>query len=481
LHQWSLRRARADPVDLGSEIMQTPFLQDLLQGQGGVTVSRRLMLGCSPPAPEAIESAARRPIWAPGVVSLSHSKSPLPALLSSAIRRPWAPRVLAAIVALAAAITAITLSTGSSSGDLQSQISANRSAAASLRAEIASDSAQISRTTGGLEAARTRLAVLQRDLDTRESQLRDVQTSLVAARDRLVALENRLRRASIALAANLVAKYESAQPDMMNVILDAHGFPDLLERINFLQRVGHQDAQIVGFTRSTRAEVSREANRLASLEKRDRALTAQILGRRNDVAAMQAALLTQQVNELGARSKATSKLHDLTVRLDALQRKAAAEAAAAARAAATQSAGTTGGAVVSGLAINTGGMVKAPPGAPAAIGQVMAAGNAIATLPYIWGGGHGSFHASGYDCSGSVSYALAAAGLLTSPLDSTGFESWGAPGPGRWITVYANAGHAFMVVAGWRFDTVALAEGGTRWAQSMASTAGFVARHPAGL
>ena len=113
--------------------------------------------------------------------------------------------------------------------------------------------------------------------------------------------------------------------------------------------------------------------------------------------------------------------------------------------------------------------------------QVIAAGNAFATLPYIWGGGHGSFHASGYDCSGSVSYALAAAGLLSSPLDSTGFESWGDPGPGRWITVYANAGHAWMVVAGWRFDTVALASGGTRWSQSMASTAGFVARHPPGL
>jgi hypothetical protein len=113
--------------------------------------------------------------------------------------------------------------------------------------------------------------------------------------------------------------------------------------------------------------------------------------------------------------------------------------------------------------------------------QVIAAGSAIATLPYIWGGGHGSFQASGYDCSGSVSYALAAAGLLSSPLDSTGFESWGDPGPGRWITVYANAGHAFMVVAGWRFDTVALAQTGTRWTQTMTSTAGFVARHPPGL
>ena len=87
--------------------------------------------------------------------------------------------------------------------------------------------------------------------------------------------------------------------------------------------------------------------------------------------------------------------------------------------------------VVSGIAVNTGGMVQPPPGAPPQIAQVIAAGNAIATLPYIWGGGHGSFQASGYDCSGSVSYALAAAGLLCSPLDSTGFESWGEAGPGR--------------------------------------------------
>ena len=136
---------------------------------------------------------------------------------------------------------------------------------------------------------------------------------------------------------------------------------------------------------------------------------------------------------------------------------------------------------VQNLPIDAGGMAQAPADAPAAVKQVIAAGNAIAGLPYLYGGGHGSFRANAYDCSGSVSYALAAAGLVSSPLDSTAFESWGEAGPGRWITVYANAGHAFMVVAGWRFDTGALAQDGTRWSQSMRSTAGFVARHPAGL
>jgi peptidoglycan hydrolase CwlO-like protein len=400
------------------------------------------------------------------------------ARMTSVLRRRRLTRALAVIVPVG---VAIAMSTGSSAGDLSSQIDANKSAAAALRSEIARDSARIRATTGGLNEARARLAGLQHDLDAREDQLRSVQTALVAARDRLVYLENRMHQATQALSANLVAEYEGSRPDLVSVILDAHGFSDLLEQVSFMQRVGKQDAQIVFNTRTARAEVSREANRLVTLEQRDRVLTGQILAQRNHVAALQAALETQQLSALGARSRASSKLSDVNGRLHTLEAKLAAEAAAAARAAATQSSGTTGSTRVGGLAINTGGMVQAPPGAPAAVAQVIAAGNAIATLPYIWGGGHGSFHASGYDCSGSVSYALAAAGLLSSPLDSTGFESWGEPGPGKWITVYANAGHAFMVVAGWRFDTVALAEGGTRWSQTMTSTAGFVARHPAGL
>ena len=115
------------------------------------------------------------------------------------------------------------------------------------------------------------------------------------------------------------------------------------------------------------------------------------------------------------------------------------------------------------------------------VARVIAAGDEIATRPYVWGGGHGSFQSEGYDCSGSVSYALHGAGLLSSPEDSSALESFGEAGPGRDITIYANSEHAFMVVDGKRFDTVALAETGNRWSSSMTSTAGFVARHPAGL
>jgi peptidoglycan hydrolase-like protein with peptidoglycan-binding domain len=115
------------------------------------------------------------------------------------------------------------------------------------------------------------------------------------------------------------------------------------------------------------------------------------------------------------------------------------------------------------------------------VARVIAAGDEIATRPYVYGGGHGSFQSAGYDCSGSVSYALHGGGLLSSPEDSTGLESYGEAGPGRYITIYANAEHAFMVVDGRRFDTVAQQETGTRWSDSMTSTGGYVARHPAGL
>jgi putative peptidoglycan binding protein len=116
-----------------------------------------------------------------------------------------------------------------------------------------------------------------------------------------------------------------------------------------------------------------------------------------------------------------------------------------------------------------------------AVWRVIASGNRIATKPYKYGGGHGRYHDSGYDCSGSLSFALHFAGLLRTPLDSTGFMSYGLPGRGRHITIYANPGHAYMVVDGRRFDTSAIRETGSRWTSTHRSSAGYVVRHPRGL
>jgi hypothetical protein len=113
--------------------------------------------------------------------------------------------------------------------------------------------------------------------------------------------------------------------------------------------------------------------------------------------------------------------------------------------------------------------------------RLVAAANRIATAPYKYGGGHGTYHDSGYDCSGSISSALHYAGLLRTPLDSSGLMSYGAPGRGRHVTIYANAGHAYMVVDGRRFDTSAIGETGSRWTSTHRSSAGYAVRHPPGL
>jgi peptidoglycan hydrolase-like protein with peptidoglycan-binding domain len=131
--------------------------------------------------------------------------------------------------------------------------------------------------------------------------------------------------------------------------------------------------------------------------------------------------------------------------------------------------------------IGPDGLAAAPAGAPAAIAAIIQAGNVIAHMPYRFGGGHQSWTDTGYDCSGSVSFALHGAGLLDSPLASYDFYTWGEAGPGQWVTIYAKDSHAYMVVAGLRYDTAASKGGGSRWTLAARTPAGYVARHPAGL
>jgi len=131
--------------------------------------------------------------------------------------------------------------------------------------------------------------------------------------------------------------------------------------------------------------------------------------------------------------------------------------------------------------IGSDGLAVAPSSAPDEVQAIIEAGNAIARKPYKYGGGHARWNDSGYDCSGSVSYVLHAAGLLNRALDSTGFMSWGEAGRGTWITIRSNPGHAYMIVAGLRFDTSARSQTGTRWSEQMRSASGYRGRHPDGL
>jgi hypothetical protein len=141
--------------------------------------------------------------------------------------------------------------------------------------------------------------------------------------------------------------------------------------------------------------------------------------------------------------------------------------------------------------INLDGTATAPSGAPATVSQMVAAANRIIDKPYAVGGGHGTWNDTAYDCSGAVSYVLHGAGLLNSPEDSTGLESYSSSGPGRWVTIYANSGHTWVVIAGRAFDTADYggpntpAGSGPRWRSNptgnLADGGSYVVRHPAGL
>jgi cell wall-associated NlpC family hydrolase len=182
----------------------------------------------------------------------------------------------------------------------------------------------------------------------------------------------------------------------------------------------------------------------------------------------------QRAGQAGISPAAPS---DATIQSELAQLQAAQRSAKQAAAAQAAQQGQSGAGSVGG-----NGAVVAPAGVPVAVAQVIAGGNEIADFPYRWGGGHVSFVDDAYDCSGSVSYALAAGGLLNTTLTSGQLESWGDPGPGKWVTVYANAGHTFMYVDGMWFNTAGRnGPYASRWQTDTPSLAGYVVRHPPGL
>jgi cell wall-associated NlpC family hydrolase len=347
----------------------------------------------------------------------------------------------------------------------QASLASEQAAAERLRDAVAAESARIATTRDGLADAEQRLAALEARVERREAELQDTQEDLIHERIRLTTLQRREAAAKRELAANLVESYKSGRPQLVTIVFGSTSFGDLFDRLEFLKRESESNAKIVQRTRVAKAETAEQAAALERLRTRYSQLAKAAVADRDQAAVFRAALLDREATQLSRLSGAQNRLAAVRGRIRRIER---AQAAAARRAASAASATT-----------------EAPPAPPPGgggdvVARVIAAANEIATTPYVWGGGHGGA-SGGYDCSGSISYALAAAGLLSSPLDSTGFMSWGAPGPGSRITVYANSGHAFMVVDGRRFDTSALSGGGTRWTSAGRSTAGFVARHPPGL
>jgi peptidoglycan hydrolase CwlO-like protein len=403
---------------------------------------------------------------------------------------PPSPRRRSTLRALALTATgaaALAVGAGAPSQGL-ADVASDRAAAQSLRQKVAAETARIERTSAGLQAAESRLAALDGRVATRQAQVQETQDDLVRARVRMARLERKAEQATDVLSSNLASAYESGRPDIVSVVLTSRGFADLLERVDFLKRVSAHNGHILDETRDAKTAVTKQASNLKRARERFSALAKEAVEDREQADVVRNAILRRKQAQLAARAGTSAQLTRVRGRIARLERaQAAAARAARAQATATQAAPraiSTRSAAGSSSSSSGGGSSSATSAAPAgndgsAVARVVAAANEIATTPYVWGGGHGG-SSGGYDCSGSLSYALAAGGLLSSPLTSGGFMSWGEPGPGKRITVYANAGHAYMVVDGRRYDTSALSGGGTRWTSEMRSSAGFVARHPAG-
>jgi peptidoglycan hydrolase CwlO-like protein len=356
-----------------------------------------------------------------------------------------------------------------------------REDSSALTETIAEQNRAIDSMLGEVSELRRKQAAVEAELEEKEAELDRATAALEKEEEHLEVVREKLQRAIGVLRDRLVAIYEAGSPDIVNAILESENWSDMAAQTEYLNRIQSYDDAVVERVKTLRDEVRSAVERLA--DKR-----AEIEEARNEVAAIEreVAAARQEAEARFAELKAAQA--ERREALEALESRE--EALGNNLAAISEQVASEGGDATTGLMpapLNPGqeaqviseSEASAPSSAPQAVQDAIAAGNSIATTPYIWGGGHGSFESEGYDCSGAVSFALHGGGFLESPLDSTGLETWGEPGPGQWITVYANAEHAWMVIAGIAFDTVG--GPGPRWHDPWVdSPEGFVARHPAG-
>ncbi len=404
---------------------------------------------------------------------------------TSTVRRRaliFAALLLAALCAVAATWA------GSAPADPRDKMEATRDKLEDVRAQgselaatIAEQNAAIDSMLGEVSALRQEQEAVEAELAAKQAELERATAALEKEEEHLERVRAKLQRALDVLADRLVAIYEAGSPDVLSSVLESEDLSEMAAQTEYLQQIQSYDDAVVERVTTLRNQVRSAVERLDEQRAEIEAARDAIAAKEREVAAAKQEAyerFTELKAAQGARQQALEELESresaLSSNLSALSEQVASE----------------GGDATEGqmpAPLNPGqeaeliseSEASAPAAAPPAVKDAIAAANAIATTPYIWGGGHGSFESSGYDCSGAVSYALHGGGMLESPLDSTGLSTWGEPGPGRWITVYANAGHAWMVIAGIAFDTSGGA--GPRWHDPWVnSPEGFIARHPAG-
>ena len=336
----------------------------------------------------------------------------------------------------------------------------------SLQGTIDAQNAEINDLVARESELRRQASAVQAELAGRQAELDEATAALDAEKTRLTEVRARLDRSLEALETLLVDLYKSSDTDTLSVILESASWEDLLTEAEYLDRIQEYDEAVIERVTELREEVEGIVTTLRDTQEKIKVARDEVATRRQELAATQDELDAQHQQLVSARSERQASLDALQSREKTLE----------------EDLGTS----IPGpgeQARLVGQTAIAPPDAPMVVKAVIEAANEISDKPYIWGGGHAGFEEDeGYDCSGAVSYALNGGGLIDSPLDSTGFTVYGEPGAGNWITIYANSGHMYAVIAGLRFDTGGPGGGnGPRWSTIMRSPAGLTARHPSGF
>jgi peptidoglycan hydrolase CwlO-like protein len=394
----------------------------------------------------------------------------------------FAALLLAALCALALSEASAPAKTPREKLDAtQGKLDHVRASQSSLADTIAAQNAAIDSMIGEVSALRQKQAAVEAELAEKQRELDQATAALEKEKAHLEKVREQLGRAIGVLRERLVAIYEAGSPDVVNAILESDNWSEMAAQTEYLNRIQSYDDSVVERVKTLRDEVTSAVAQLADTQAKIESARNAVAANEREVAAARAEAEARFAELKSAQAERREAMEALESREQALS----SDLASISNQIASEGGPAPTGEVPAPLTPGeTAGFISeseasAPASAPSAIQAAISAANAIATTPYIWGGGHGSFESSGYDCSGAVSYALHGGGFLESPLDSTGLETWGEPGPGKWITVYANAEHAWMMIAGLAFDTVG--GPGPRWHSSpVDSPEGFIARHPAG-
>lgn len=406
--------------------------------------------------------------------------------------------VLAAVVAFASVMMGLALreTANASIAGKKDALAAVEQRQSAIEDDLAASNDEINGLIAAVSEARERETAVAEELDAVEVRLEQATGELASGRRDLEQAREQLREAVAELENVLVGIYKSGEMDAIKLLLESAAWDDSDVDSAYLQRVQDYQSGTVARVEGLRDEVETTVERLAVVREGIAEDRAQLAARRQLLTDERVSLEAQEAELAAARNARRETLQRLAGRKseledgidDALARQepaippplpesddsvdvAGPEVSAPAPAGATAT-------------LNADGTATPPADAPPQVVAVIEAANSIEDKPYLWGGGHGGFEMdTGYDCSGAISFALNAAGLIDSPLDSTGFTYWGEAGEGNWITVYGNSGHAYAVIAGLRWDTSGTGGSGVSWSTTTTSfqpVSAFTARHPAG-